>query len=486
MTSHGRMTPSTRPELPSAPETPTVVILGGGLSGAAVAWHLARRTRADTVRIIVVEPRPELGRGLAYSTADPDHRLNVPDHKMTLDTSDPLHFQRWLLSAAGPGVPYGARTADGDAFVPRAVFGQYVAAFLQPELASGRIIHLRARAVGGRQHGEGYRLKLDTGAELHADLLVLAIAHPPPTLPGPLAALEDDPRLITDAYDEEAIRSIAPSERVLIVGSGLTGADVIATLHRRVHEGALFMLSRHGRRSQPHGPSQSRSPADFTAPAERKALDLLRRVRRDVAFDAARGRTWHAVFDRVREQAPHIWAALPLQERQKVLRHLRGLWDIHRFRIAPQTHAVLTAKIATGRLEPLTGRIEALQVQPERLLVEVQLRDGHRRQLELDRIVLATGPAHGSAIATNPVLADLARHGLIQADPLGLGIWASPQGHALDGAGAAQPGLLVAGPLGRGAVGELMGVPEITARAQAVAAMITKALAVPSQAAVTA
>ena len=40
-----------------------VVILGGGFTGAALAWQLARLRLP--ARVTVVEPRAELGRGLA-------------------------------------------------------------------------------------------------------------------------------------------------------------------------------------------------------------------------------------------------------------------------------------------------------------------------------------------------------------------------------------------------------------------------------------
>ena len=75
-----------------------VVILGGGVSGAATAFHLARLTSPAEVGIVVVEPRATLGSGLAYSTDDPAHRINVPAARMTLIGDVPGHFMDWLAT----------------------------------------------------------------------------------------------------------------------------------------------------------------------------------------------------------------------------------------------------------------------------------------------------------------------------------------------------------------------------------------------------
>jgi predicted metal-dependent enzyme (double-stranded beta helix superfamily) len=48
---------------------------GGGASGTLVA--LATLRAIPNAAVTVVEPRSQLGRGLAYSTPDPRHRLNV-------------------------------------------------------------------------------------------------------------------------------------------------------------------------------------------------------------------------------------------------------------------------------------------------------------------------------------------------------------------------------------------------------------------------
>src|ERR1700749_4084329 len=78
--------------------TPAVVaIVGGGASGCLTAAHPARAAALAGTRteILLIDP-DETGRGLAYSTSDPRHRLNVPAKGMSAWPDDPDHFLRWI------------------------------------------------------------------------------------------------------------------------------------------------------------------------------------------------------------------------------------------------------------------------------------------------------------------------------------------------------------------------------------------------------
>lgn len=63
-----------------------VVIVGGGFTGTALAIHLARLGKAG-LSVTIVEPRPQLARGVAYATQDPAHRVNVPADRMQLSAA---------------------------------------------------------------------------------------------------------------------------------------------------------------------------------------------------------------------------------------------------------------------------------------------------------------------------------------------------------------------------------------------------------------
>ena len=244
---------------------PVVAILGGGVAGAATAFHLARALRGKRADIVVVEPRPVLGHGLAYSTTDPAHRTNVPASRMSLIREDPGHFMAWLASTRAMLSP-GTLTLSGEFYPERQVFGGYVAAQLEPFLADGAIRHLRAAAVSATRAGDRFRIELSDGGVLRADVAVLAMSHPCPALPDELRALSGSRRLIADPCDAAAIAGIGPAERLLIVGTGLTSADVVASLKLRGFWGEIVALSRHGLRPRGHCAVRIRCDVDFTVP----------------------------------------------------------------------------------------------------------------------------------------------------------------------------------------------------------------------------
>ena len=203
-------------------------------------------------------------------------------------------------------------------------------------------------------------------------------------------------------------------------------------------------------------------------------------MRHAVVDDQARGQGWHATFWRLRAQAPQIWAALDLPARQRFLRHLRVWWDVHRYRLAPQTEAALARLADQGRLDFAAGRLLAAERREGG--VDVQWRPRGRpetRRDRFERIIVTTGPAQDRCIDANPALGALARLGLIAPCPLGLGLATTAICKALDARGYASDRILVAGPLARGHLGELTGAPECAAQTREIARRIAAACAAP-------
>lgn len=459
-----------------------VTVIGGGLSGSVFALTLARSPVAAD--ITVVEPRPALGTGLAYSTEDPAHRVNVPAAKMSIYEDDPLHFGRWLRSGDHMrDDPEGIWT-DGHLYPRRALFGAYLTEQVREAAmgAAGSFRHLQARATAAeRTDTGGFAVTLDTGASLDSDLLILATSHPPPAPPPAIAAaLAGHPSLIANPWAPGAFDAIAPEDTVLIVGTGLTMADIAVSLTRQGHQGPILAFSRRGLLPREHGVVPVPAPSWFAdQPAPRTARALTARIRALIAAAGKDGLSWHAVLDDVRAHAEGIWRGLNLEERQRLLRHLRSFWDAHRYRIAPPMAATLQRLRESGQLRVRAAALAHIEVGDG---VTVGLRGRHQAHgtvetFQADHVIIATGPAHGQLIGQFPVLASLAAQGLIQSDPLGLGLAVDARSRAIGTDGQVSDSLRIVGPLARERFGELMGLPQVARQPEAVARDVARVLA---------
>lgn len=453
-----------------------VAVVGGGFTGGTVAWNLAR-TRPD-LSVIVFEPRAALGAGLAYDTADAVHRINVPATRMSIDPEQPDDFAAWLAETGYAATDPESRVAGEALFPRRKAFGDYVLGRIAPFIDNGAIAHIRSRVVTLERQDEHWLLTTEDGAVHRADAVAIATTHPAPTAPGLLSAmLEGHPRFVADATAPGALDAVRASDSVLVVGNGLTSADVIASLLHRGHKGPVTAISRRGLRSRGHAAAVQDPHGDFTTRPIRTARLLTRRIREAIVQAGHFGGTWHAVIDAVRGQGRDVWTNLPVSERIRLVRHLRPFWDVHRFRIAPQVEQAIEGATAAGQVETLAASVAAVSYHAGR--VRVALRQAHAAGTiirDFDAVVVTTGPAHSAVIDSQPYLADLAGRGLAVLDPTRLGLWCDTQSRLLDRQGAPVAGLYVAGPLARGTFGELMGLPQVSEHAAIVAAEISTAL----------
>lgn len=463
-----------------SPRTPRIVVIGGGFSGAAFAIHLLRDHPDLRAELTIVEPRARLGAGLAYGTADPQHRINVAASRMALFAEDPTHFHRWLEAGGEAARDPAASLPDGRLYPQRSRFGAYMAETLAA-LAAGAadrvtLRHIADRAVAIAQEDAGFVVTLADGRRCAADRLVLALAHPPPARPAFLRAVPEH-LLVADPWAEDALAALAPGAHVLIVGTGLTACDVIASLAARGHRGPITALSRHGLLPRPRTEAPVEAYGDFaTAPAV-TALALLRRIRATVAELRGLGRPWEDAIDALRRDARVLWRALPRAEKRRLLRHARAFWDVHRFQAAPQIDATIARLRESGRLRILAGRLHAVAPAGPGLRALWTQRHGAGGALDVDVVVNCTGPGHGSILASSPVLASLAASGLVREDGLGLGLDVTPANHPVGADGSVHPALFVAGPLARSAHGELMGLPQVAAQPREIAHEIARHLA---------
>lgn len=444
-----------------------IVIVGGGFSGTALAIHLARYGNTG-LEVTLIEPRPELGRGVAYSSIDPSHRINVPAARMSLTATEEGAFDRWFRASSALAEDPAALWDDGSVYPQRAQFGTWVGEqFRKASEASAATVRVVQSTALALQQGE---IITEDGQHLPVDELVLAISHPPPALPSLLDPFRHSSSLIADPWQAGALAGVKPDDRVAIIGSGLTMSDMVASLHRQGHRGKIVAFSRRGLLPRPNlsgnFPPLTRDDSHHQPTT---ALGWLRRIRQEILIAGQQQLPWQLVLDDIRRNGQNIWQQLPLVEQQRFLRHLRPWWDVHRYRIAPQVNAVLEQWQSSGQLQVIAARLTAVTADEQTLTLKLQPRGGTEQRLRVDKLIVTTGPAHGSLLSSDSLLNQLTNDGLICADPLGLGILVNPQSQAINAQGETSAKVYVVGPAARARFGELMGLPQVAEHAEALA-----------------
>jgi len=437
---------------------PVVAVIGGGFSGLLTAVQLLRGN--PRVRVHLIEGGPRFGRGRAYSTANPNHLLNVRAANMSAFPDDPDHFRRWL------GTP------SGDAFVTRGRYGDYLQDILRHESERegepGRLIQHHSRALEATPAlPVGWRIGLADGGVIEADAVVLALGFLAQTLPAEIeAAFAAHPAYIPDPWAHDL--SKVPPGDILLLGTGLTMVDVAIGLDSPARR--FTALSRRGLAPRVHGPSTaSPSPSSMAGP-----LSSLRRLRRQ-----AKKVGWRTAVDSIRWATPQIWQAWSLRERRQFLRHLQPWWGVHRHRTAPQTDERLEAMRADGRLQIVAAKVQSISGAGHELQVTARLRGSTERQTRRYAAVInCTSPSSDIDGAKDPLVAGLRRQGLLRADALGLGLDVARDWGVVGAGGRKTPGLYAVGPLARGEIWEAVAVPDLRLHAQEAAGFVLGALEV--------
>lgn len=444
-----------------------IVIVGGGFSGTALAIQLLRRGD-ESLAITLIEPRADLAEGIAYSTTDPVHRINVPAARMQLSEAEKGDFNKWYRQQPAFRQDGSAQWQDGNVYPQRRCFAAYLREKLSHALkdAKATFRHIQDYAQSYRSG----QLVTQKGLMLPVDQLVLAISHPAPLIPTRFQALSTDPNIISDPWQEGALQTVDRQAKVAIIGTGLTMSDVVTSLRRQGHRGTIQAISRRGQLPRPN---LSGDYKDYSlGPKETRPVTVrgwLRYIRENVNVAAEQQKPWQLVLDDVRRQGQVIWQQLSLVEQQRFYRHLRPWWDVHRYRLAPQVAAVIETLLMSGQLQINAARLLSVSRVSQQLELTLNLRQGGVKKLVVDKVILTTGPDHRRLIASQPLLTSLASQGLITADPLGVGIAVNPQSQTLSPAGITQPHLFVVGPAARGRFGELMGLPQVAEHAEFIA-----------------
>jgi uncharacterized NAD(P)/FAD-binding protein YdhS len=450
----------------SPPKIKTIAIVGAGFSGTATALNLLRLAQQSNqkINVVLIDKSDSFGKGLAYATEDDNLVLNVPAGNMSVYADLPDDFLNFCLELDS--------ALNSGSFLFRRVYGEYLQTRLQQAVADhpGMLRRIDS-TVTGLSHHDLFTLTLSSGDVLTADQVVLSFGHFAPRALSEIVAVPalNTNLCVNNPWDICALDRLPLDQDVLIVGTGHTAIDTLFRLVSVPAARKIILVSRHG-----HAPNGHRKAGEFVKlpvlskevehiirtllahqPTIRKLFAAIRKLVLEHGGDQG---NWRNVINSLRGLTPEIWAALPVAERRRFLRHVVHHWDVLRHRLAPVAIRRLQGLIEAGRVEIIAGRIHHVDSE---MRVAIQPRGGQTiRQLQVGSLVNCTGPNYDIHRVDNALVRQLAADGLLKQDEVRIGFHVDEQYRC-----SALRSLFYIGPMLKARYWEAIAVPELRVHA---------------------
>jgi uncharacterized NAD(P)/FAD-binding protein YdhS len=453
-----------------------VAIVGGGYSGSVLAIHILRHSGRGA-KVAIIDPRLELGAGVAYSVRDETARINVPARLMGVSSEPDDRFLGWLQAEQPDLVGPSGGIDPAETYVARHWFGAFVRCRLADTMTKSRarLSHIPASVTDARWIDGGIELALASapGFPIRARQVVIATSHGIPAVPAGVPPwVPTAPGFIADPWRGDGLAQIDRGDDVLIVGTGLTMADTVASLLARGHRGHIAAFSRHGLVPRSNGGSAAPAGLDFAAWPPAPVSHYVRRIREEILRIEAEGGSWRDVFTALREQSERLWSKLPIWEKRRFLRHLKCYYDAHRYRMAPDIATRIDEARRNGQVDILAARLHDISAEGGGFRVSLVRRSSRIvERRDVAAIVNCTGPTQRLHADPGHFLGALIARGLAYPDSLGLGLMVDKDFRVY---GLCR-NFYALGPLTRERFGDTMGAPEIMAQAQLLARVLAEA-----------
>lgn len=443
-----------------------ITVIGGGASGTLLAVNLLKNAGDARLTINLVEKRSAVGRGVAYSTADPVHLLNVPAAKMGAFPDDVGDFYNWLNKKELP--------FDDHAFVPRKIYGEYLRETFEIAAAgktrTTQINIIDDEAVDLSVDADRSQVILKSGEILLSDKVVLAFGNSLPPHPS-VEHLDfiNSPKYFQNQWSPEVYKEIGETDSIMIIGTGLSMVDLVMHYHAVGHKGKIMALSTRGLLPAVHSLGHCYPAFYDELKAMRRITDLLKAVRRHIGKAESEGLDWRGVIDSLRPHTQQIWIDLPLAEKRYFMQHLSRYWNVARHRVPMEAAAILDEMQAEGRLEVVKGRLQKIVVSEAGKFETKFKADGLEKMITADALINCIGSQSNFEKLDSPLVRSMIARRHIRNDELNLGIAATPDGRVIDRTDSPSNVLFTLGTALKGTLWETTAIPEIRSQAKALA-----------------
>ena len=453
-----------------------IAIIGAGFSGLMTTYHLLRETTVP-LTIHLINEKETLGRGVAYSTPSLKHLLNVPTAKMSAIHDDPSHFLEWAHKQ--PAYRDLNKEVLGKTFLPRQLYGNYIISILEEGLKTKRedtqVNMVLDTAVDIDQSNGKFEIKLKKNAPVKADYVILATGNEAPSNPPiPNEAFYKSDSYIRDPWLTDVRKYVKPDQNIAIIGNGLTMVDVIISIMETGYKGKIHTISPSGFTVIPHLHNHIEYKDFINEVKEPYRLDELFMIGHK-HFRALHkiGVSVEPIVDSLRPITQKIWQSWTLKEKETFVRDVKSIWNKVRHRLAPHLHDYIQRLRIRGHLK--VHKAKLINIEEDANGVNVHYLSKHtqtEKVLSVGLVINCTGPHTDISKSEDQLLHALVLKGMIQPDPLHIGMDVNDDWNLRDNKGNVNPKLYTIGGNLRGLLWETTAVPELKSQTAVLAKRI--------------
>ncbi len=439
--------------------TNTIAIVGGGISGTLTVLNLIKQSK-NLLHIIWFDAKNQFCKGLAYSTTDEQHLLNVRANNMSIFVDEPNHFVNWLT--------HNYPQYSSHDFAPRKLFGEYVLATFNDLKNTNPFITIQqiAEEVIDIEKKENI-FEITTTQTYITQKVVIALGNFLPAHPRSVSKeFIESENYFQNAFHSTIIEKAIIKKNITVIGSGLTMIDVLISLHHHSFSGKINIISPHAYIPQAHAENALPSVKPFI---EENKLYQLQELLSLVNQQLKKAKTEHlnsqSVIDVMRPYLPFFWINFSLNEKQQFLRHLRHKWGVARHRAPSESMAILKKLESSHIIHLIKGRLVDIKSMDD--VFEIHFSDSKigQQSFKTEFIINCTGPESDYLKIPAVLVQNLLKNKIFTPDSIHYGINATKNGEIL-------PDFYTLGPPLKGILWESTAVPEIRHQAKELAAKI--------------
>lgn len=422
-----------------------IAIIGGGASGILAGINLAKQS-FDQVHVYILESRKILGQGIACSTMDEGHVLNVPAGRMSIYMDDAGDFVDW----AGCAKNY---------FAPRKLYARYLLERFDSATGGNvNFTHICSTADSIEKDETKCWVYCADVQKVLVNAVVIAVGH------GEAIAFPNGGKDLTSSWyiDDPWRKFVTPKDGYMIgIGAGLTFIDYALSRIRRNEKNTATGISRNGLLPAQHLRNRA-EPLEVPAEVRISPFEIRQFIENS--------QDWRAAQDGVRHQLPEIWHNWSNKHKSDFFSNDLRWWNVKRHRLAPEIADEVRVGLEEGRINIVEGQVERVNQIDEVFPVALHSGEVFRGETVINCL--------GFAVAgTGSLVDNLIEDKVAMPAPLGLGLCTDfPRFNVISGENRAHPNLFAIGPILFGERFETTAMPELREQADEIAKSLLKGL----------